>query len=198
MSMLKFLPGILVIQAATGALVAAALSPSASDILWVSLAILGGTVSLIAALWFGSIAEHARKDAANTAAVRFAKERENIRVAAERERENIRVTAESDKLAALENSHQRIMQETRRAQNKANLQLGLGLAGLITLGGVMLAIEFMTMGLLIMATAGGALGGYLVRARQDARVAGRDGGKALPRFSRVKAIRAERVDAPPR
>jgi Flp pilus assembly protein TadB len=187
MSMLKFLPGILVVQAATAALMAAALAPSASDALWVPLAALDLIVMVGAALWLASIAEHVKKDALSDAAARFAREREHIRVA-----------AETDKRAALEDTHQRLIKETRRAQNKANLQLGLGLAGLLTLGGVMLAIEFMTMGLLIMATAGGALGGYLVRARQDARVARRNAAKALPSSGAVKAIEAERIDSPPR
>lgn len=187
MSMLKFLPGILVVQAATAALVVAALAPSSSEALWVPLAALDLIVTLIAALWLASIAEHVKKDALVDAAARFAREREHIRVA-----------AETDKRAALEDTHQRIVKETRRAQNKANLQLGLGLAGLLGLGGLMLAIEFMTVGLLIMATAGGALGGYVLRARQDGRIGRRSGAKTLPRSGPIKAIEAERVDSPPR
>jgi hypothetical protein len=186
MSMLRFLPGILVVQAATAALMLAALGPS-SGAAWIPLAALGAIVTVIAALWFGSIAEHVKKDALTDAAARFAQEREHIRVA-----------AETDKRAALEDTHQRIVKETRRAQNKANLQLGLGLAGLLMLGGLMLAIEFMTVGLLIMATAGGALGGYVFRARQDARVARRNAAKTLPRSEPIKAIEAERVDSPRR
>jgi hypothetical protein len=187
MSMLKFLPGILVVQAATAALAAAVLAPSSSEAVWVPLAALALVVTLIAALWFGSIAEHVKKDALTEARVQFA-----------REREHIRVTAETDKRAALEDTHQRLVKETRRAQNRANLQLGLGLAGLLALGGLMLAIEFMTVGLLMMATAGGALGGYVFRARQEARAVRRKAAEALPRSRPIKAIEAERVDSPPR
>lgn len=184
--MLRFLPGILALQAATAALMVAALGPS-SEALWAPLAVLGALVTLIAGLWFGAIAEHVKKDALAEAAARFARERENIRVA-----------AETDKRAALEDSHQRIVKETRRAQNKANLQLGLGLAGLLGLGGLMLAIEFMTVGLLLLATAGGALGGYLFRARQERRIGRRNAEKALPRSEPIQAIEAERVESPPR
>lgn len=162
-SLLKFLPGIIVLEVATAALLFALTLPTAHAGLWAPIAVLGGVVTLLAAIWFGSIADHVRKDALLGARASHA-----------REREDLVVTAELEKRAALEQSHQRLMQATARAQAQASWRLGLGLTGLVALGGILLAIEFMTVGLLVMAAAGGALGGYVLRARQEQRFLLRD------------------------
>lgn len=133
MSMLRFLPGILAVQVATALLVVAGTGSSPD---WPPLAALAAIITLLAGLWFGSIAEHLKKDALTWAAASFA-----------REREHLVVRAETDKRAALEETHRRLVLETRRAQRKAHLVLGLGLLGLLTVGGVLLAVEFMTVGL---------------------------------------------------
>jgi membrane protein implicated in regulation of membrane protease activity len=161
MSLLKFLPGILVVQAATAALLVNAMG-SSLEAHWLAMAILVILVTLLATLWFGSIAEHVKKDALAEAAIEFA-----------REREKILMTAETSKRVALEESHQRIVHETRKVHSRANLKLGLGLFGLFSLGALMLVIEFMTVGLFVLSTAGGVLAGYILRARQDALVARR-------------------------
>ena len=158
MALWRFLPGILVLESATAALVYAMLLPGAQQAFWLPAAVLGGGVTLLTAFWFGSIAEHIRKDAVQRAGSLHA-----------RERETLVITAEADKRAALEQNHQRLLKATARAQAQANWRLGMRLAGLLALGGVLLAVEFMTVGLLVMAAAGGALGGYLLRARQTPR-----------------------------
>ncbi len=180
MSLLRFLPGILVLQISTATLVYALMMPESHDALWIPVTVLGGVVSLLSALWFGSIAEHVKKDALASAKTTHA-----------RERENLVVTAEIDKRAALEKSHQRILRETARAQSQAYWRLGLGLTGLLALGGIMVAIEFMTVGLLMMATAGGALGGYVLRSRQEPRLYGRgDGPPRLLTAADIKILDA--------
>jgi hypothetical protein len=162
-SFFRFLPGILILEIAAAALVYALLMPGALPAMWMPVAVLGGVVTLLAAVWFGAIAEHVRKDALLNARARHA-----------RERETLVVTAEVDKRAALEESHRRILRETAQAQAQANWRLGMGLAGLLALGGILLAIEFMTVGLLVMAATGGLLGGYVLRARQSSRWLGRN------------------------
>jgi hypothetical protein len=179
--MFRFLPGILVVQAATAALIVAA-TGSASEANWAAMAALALIITVLAALWFGSIADHVKKDALANASTGFAREREHLLVA-----------AETEKRAALEASHRTIVRETQRARTRANVKLGLGLLALLSLGGLMLAIEFMMVGLLIFATAGGALGGYLVRVRQDS-LAGRK--KAVP--APVETIEAVREKPAPR
>ncbi len=155
MLLLRFLPGILVLEMATAALVYVLVAPGTPPAFWVPALVLGGAVTLLTAFWFGSIADHVKKDAVRRAGVRHAQDREGLVVA-----------AEIDKRAALEQNHQRLLKAAARAQAQANWRLGLGLTGLLTLGGMLLAIEFMTVGLLVMALAGGALGGYVLRARQ--------------------------------
>jgi O-antigen/teichoic acid export membrane protein len=180
MSLLRFLPGIILLQISTAALVYALMFPGAHDALWIPVAVLGAVVCLLSAFWFGSIADHVKKNALA-----------NVRTQHALEREKIVVTAEIDKRAALEQSHQRILKETARAQSQAYWRLGLGLIGLLALGGIMVAIEFMTVGLLIMATAGGALGGYVIRSRHDARFPGRSIGQPpLLTAGEIKAFKA--------
>jgi Flp pilus assembly protein TadB len=158
MSWLRFLPGILALEMVAAIFAFVWVQPAANDALLLPLGLILMIVTLLAAVWFGSIADHVRKDAlAKTQSVHA------------RERESLAIKAEAEKRSALEHSHLRIMKETARAQAQANWRLGLGLGGLVAVGGILLAIEFMTVGLLVMATAGGALGGYLTRARQESR-----------------------------
>jgi fatty acid desaturase len=178
---LRFLPGILLLEIAAAALVYALLIPGAQQGFWLPVAVLGGVVTLLAAVWFGAIAEQVRKDALLNARAQHA-----------RERETLVVTAEMDKRAALEQSHQRILRETARAQAQANWRLGLGLAGLLALGGVLLAIELMTVGLLVMAATGGLVGGYLLRARQSSRWLGSN--EREPPLLAERAVRT--IEAP--
>ncbi|MBS1213447.1 MAG: uncharacterized protein H6R26_2064, partial [Proteobacteria bacterium] len=85
-----------------------------------------------------------------------------------REREQILVSAEADKRSMLQESHEQIVRETNRAHARANLKLGAALAGLLGIGGLLLAIEFVSIGLMTLTAAGGMLAGYVMRARQDA------------------------------
>lgn len=154
-SPLKFLPGIIVGQAATAALVVAAMNSAENDHQAVLVAI-ALIIALMLALWFAALGEHIRKDALLAAKDEFA-----------RERERIIVSAEVDKRSMLEQTHQRIVAETRRAHSRANLKVGLALAGLAGIGALLLAIELVSFGLMTLSAAGGLLAGYVIRARQD-------------------------------
>lgn len=183
MSWLRFLPGIMALELIAATFAYVWVQPAANDALLLPLGLIVLIVTLLAAVWFGSIADHVRKDAlARTHSVHA------------RERESLAIKAEAEKRSALEQSHQRIMKETARAQAQANWRLGLGLGGLVAVGGILLAIEFMTVGLLVMATAGGALGGYLTRARQESRWL-RRGDSTVPLLPErpIKTIEAPRA-----
>lgn len=156
MSIFKFLPGIIILQIATAVFVIAA-GGSTYRPYWASLGVLALIVNLLVAFWFGSTADHIKKDA-------LAKAKE----AFERERERLLVTAEAGKRAVLEETHKRIVKETNRAHAKANFKVGAAFAGVLCLATLMLSIQFFTAGLLTLATAGGALAGYIARARQEA------------------------------
>ena len=151
----KFLVGILLLQGTAGLLVYAALKSDKIEV-WLLLGALAVVISLFVAFWFASIAGHLRKDA-------LARVRESF----SREREKIRVKAEREKTKVIKESHQEIAKERSRAQNKANFKVGASLAAAAGLGVLMLLTQFVTVGLLTLTTAGGALGGYLFRARQD-------------------------------
>ena len=154
-SAFRFFIGTLIIQAATVILVIVAIQGPLEQT-WIVLLLLVLATGFFAALWFASIANHASKEA-------VARTKENF----SRERERIRVRAEAEKTKLIEQSHQQMIKETSRVQAKANLKLRTAFIGLLAVGTFMLFTQFITLGLLALTTAGGALGGYVVRARQD-------------------------------
>jgi len=111
--------------------------------------------SVLAAFWFSSIARHRHLD-----------ELETMKEAHARERENIRVDAERQKARIISKSQQQILKESRRAHAGANFKVGAAFAAALAFGAVMLYSQFVTFGLLILTTAGGALTGYLARGKQ--------------------------------
>jgi len=157
-AMLQFLPGIIIAQLLTGALVY--LSPSITGSNWIILAGILLVLAILIALWFGSIAKHISKDEIIKLTNSFTKEKEKIRV-----------KAEKDKNKIVEETHKKINKETRRTHGKANLKVGAAFAGAAGVGILMLITELLTMGLLTLSTAGGALAGYITRTRQESRSA---------------------------
>ena len=153
--MLRYLPGILIIQAATIALILAAIKTTDPEI-WVAIGSLAVIISLVTAFWFGSISSHVKKDAVARTREEFSRERENLRVNAERQKSRL-----------IKKSHDQINKETNRAHAKANFKVGAAFAGIIGAGALMILTQFLTLGLLTLATGGGALAGYLARTRQD-------------------------------
>jgi mannitol-specific phosphotransferase system IIBC component len=153
--MLKYLPGILIIQIATVAM-ALAVIKSADRELWLAVLLLALIISLVTAFWFASIASHAKKDALARAKDEFHKEREKLRVNAERQ-----------KTSLMRKSHEEIRKETNRVHARSSFKLGAGFIGIVAAGSLMIFSQFITLGLLTLAVGGGALGGYLMRVRQE-------------------------------
>lgn len=155
--MLRFLPGVLLIQAITAALVFALLRSDSVELRWV----FGGLVglfSLVAALWFGSIAAHRSRDAVSRVEERFA-----------RDREKMKLSAEKAKSQAMLKVHKDAAREVKRAQGKANTMVMAAFAGTIGLGVLMVFSNLLTLGVVTLSASGGALGGYLLRLRQEGR-----------------------------
>jgi len=71
-----------------------------------------------------------------------------------------------DKTREIRNSHQQVLRETRRLQNRSTLKLGAAMTGIAGMGVILLFTQFMTLGVLAMSATGGALLGYGIRARQ--------------------------------
>ena len=153
--MLKFIPGILILQVITIALVLIApADPANWD--WLRRAIPVLIAGFLTAFWFGSIAAHQRRDEINRLKEHHAKQRETIRIKAERA-----------KTRFVKQTHRKTLQQTRRAARRANIKVGLAFAGVAAVGGALIMTQFMSVGLLLLTSAGGALGGYMLRVRQE-------------------------------
>jgi Flp pilus assembly protein TadB len=153
--MLKFIPGILLLQAITIALVLIA-PGDLENWGWLRLAVPVLIVGLLTAFWFGSVAAYQREDKISRLKERHAKERETIRVNAERAKTRL-----------IKQSQHKAMREVRRSSTRANIKIGLAFAGAAALGGLLILTQFMSLGVLTLAAVGGALGGYTLRLRQE-------------------------------
>ncbi len=153
--MLKYLSGILIIQVATVAMTFAVIK-SADQELGLAVLLLALIISLVTSFWFSSIASHAKKDALAQAKDEFYKEREKLRVNAERQ-----------KTSLMRKSHEVIRKETNRVHATSNFKLGASFIGIVAAGSLMIFSQLITLGLLTLAVGGGALGGYLMRVRQE-------------------------------
>jgi len=153
--MLKFIPGILILQIITIALVMIA-PPDLENWGWLRLVIPVLIAGLLTAFWFGSIAARQRKDEISRLKEYHAKERENIRVNAERAKTKL-----------VKQAQRKTLHEIRRSSTRANIKIGLAFAGAAGLGGLLILTQFMTLGWLTLTTVSGALGGYLLRIRQE-------------------------------
>ena len=154
--MFKYLLGILIIQAATVAMALAAIKSDDQE-LWLAVLLLALILGLVTAFWFSSIASHAKKDALAHARDEFSKEREKLRVNAER-----------SKTRLIRKSHEEIRKETNRAHARSSFKLGAGFVGIVAAGSLMIFSQLLTLGLLSLAVVGGALGCYLIRVLKEA------------------------------
>ncbi len=166
--MLKFIPGVLLLQLITIALVLIA-PADLSNWGWLRLAAPILIAGFLTAFWFGSIAANQRKDAIS-----------RLKEDHARERENLRVNAERAKTRLVKQTQQKAMQEVRRSSRQSNIRVGLGFAAAAGLGSLLLLTQFVSVGLLVLTTAGGGLGGYLLRLRQE------KGRLQLPRRGRLE------------
>ncbi|MGA8282420.1 MAG: hypothetical protein WB853_16110 [Desulfobacterales bacterium] len=153
--MLKFFPGILLVQVITIGLVLIA-PADLENWGWLRLAVPVLVVGFLTAFWFGSVAAHQREDKISRLKELHAKERENIRINAERAKTKL-----------IKQSQHKTIKALRRSSTRANIKVGLVFAGAAALGGFLILTQFMSLGLLTLAAVGGALGGYILRFRQE-------------------------------
>lgn len=152
--MLRYLPGILLLQLATMGICLFIPQPIEGKA-WVAVLLPIALLGLFVALWFASISKNKTLEAVNKANLAFAKERENIQV-----------KAEKAKTRVVEKAHKQITSESRKTQRNADIKVGVAFAAAVGAGILMLLIELLTFGLMTITTAGGALGGYLLRAKK--------------------------------
>lgn len=132
---------------------------------WLPVVVALAVIALVTAFWFTNVASHLRRD-----------EIERLRSDFARERERLRVKAERDKTKIVAQSQKTVVSETRRAEARANFKIGVAVAAAAGVGLLMVLTNFLTLGLLLMTAAGGALGGYLLRRDWTAKLLGRRNG----------------------
>ena len=154
--MLKFIPGILILQTITIAMVLIAPEDPAANWGWLRLAIPVLVAGCLTAFWFGSIAAHQRKSEISRLKEHHAKERETIRVNAERAKTRL-----------VKKTQRQAEQANRRSARRANIRIGLAGAGVAAVGGLLILTQFFSLGILMLTAAGSALGGYMLRVRQE-------------------------------
>lgn len=174
--MLRFVVGILLVQLASLALVLFARPAQDEWASWLPILVALGVIALVTAFWFTHIVSHLRRDDVERIRSEFAEEREQLRVKAEREKTRL-----------IRKNQKEIVAETRRAQGRANLKVGIALAVAAGSGVLMIVTNFVTLGLLLMTATGGALGGYLLRRKPFLRLGSRSGQPVdLPPSRRIR------------
>ena len=123
-------------------------------------------VALLMAFWLNSLAGHSKKDITQKMKDTFAKEREEIRVKAEKN----------------------IANEAKKTHAKANFKVGAAFAGVLGVGALFVFAQMMTAALLTLTAAGGAATGYYYRGK---RIAKREHERKELEMIDVKAIESE-------
>ena len=113
-------------------------------------------LSTVISLWFSTVARQLADKRVSALKEKFTAEREKINKTAERAKDRL-----------VKKTNKQIEVEARRAKTKANIKVGSAIAVAAGFGVMMLLTQFVTLGLLTLTTAGGAVGGYLVRSRKE-------------------------------
>jgi hypothetical protein len=166
---LKYLLAVALVQGMTVLLLFAWWHTGSTDVA-LTLAALGLAAGFFAALWLASMARGDRQEALLRAETDLIRERERNRHRTERER-----------FKAAENARRQVQRETRKLKNRSTVRLGAAVAGIAGLGTLLLLTQFLSLGVLLVSSSGGALAGYLLRMRQEFRRVAADGEQALPR-----------------
>jgi len=143
LQLLKYFFAIVLVEVITGVLFV--LSPSSLDntaLLRLIIPLL--FVALLMAFWLNSLAGHSKKDVVDKMKDSFAKEREDIRVKAEKN----------------------IAKEAKMTHAKANFKIGAAFAGVLGVGALFVFAQMMTAALLTLTAAGGAATGYYYRGKR--------------------------------
>ncbi len=152
--MFKYLFGILLVQIVTVSLTL--LVPNDLSMRgWLQFVIPLLCVALVVAFWFNVLAQQRGRDD-------LFKLKENHF----KEREKIRVNAERAKSRAVKKTQKEMTKEVSRTHSKAGLKVAATTSVAVGIGAVMVMTELMTFGLLTLTATGGALSGYLYRGKK--------------------------------
>ena len=178
--MWRYFPGIVLVQLVTLTLFWVNRSASLEELL-----LRAGLPALfiagVTALWLSTIGRMDAERRQNKLREQHFSEREKLHRKIERVRSDTLQQASADKAQIIERAHtererlvkqthKEIIKQERRVGRRANMKVGLAFMAMTGLGVLMLITELLTLGLLTITTAGGAMGGYLLRWRQTRRV----------------------------
>jgi ABC-type transport system involved in cytochrome bd biosynthesis fused ATPase/permease subunit len=175
--MLRFLLGILLVQAVSVLLVVGVASPALDWHGWLPILVALATIGLVAAFWFTTVASGLRRDEIHRLREDFARQREDLRVKAEREKTRL-----------VRRSHKDASSEARRTESRANRKVAMAVAAASAVGVLMIFASSLALGLSLLTGAGGALGGYLAGRRWPPNALGLSE-TALPRKTRRRLPR---------
>ena len=183
--MLKFLPGILLIQFVTIGLMLMAFNWSQDIQLIIVIIVIGLISAILVAFWFSSVALNFSIDEQAQIVEKHVHDREKMIKDAEkvktdvmieksqlqdqhaREREKILLDAEREKSSVVEESYKKIEKESRKAHSRANLKVGLAFTAALGVSGVMIFSQLITVGVMFLVASGSGLSGYVLRGRHD-------------------------------
>ena len=183
--MLKFLPGILLIQFVTIGLMLMAFNWSQDIQLIIVIIVIGLISAILVSFWFSSVALNFSIDEQAQIVEKHVHDREKMIMDAEkvktdvmieksqlqdqhaREREKILLDAEREKSSVVEESYKKIEKESRKAHSRANLKVGLAFTAALGVSGVMIFSQLITVGIMFLVASGSGLSGYVLRARHD-------------------------------
>ena len=178
--MLRYLPGIVLVQIVTFTLFWVNQGASLEQLL-LRVGLPAVMFSAVTALWLSLIGRMDAEQRNSALREQHAEERMQLNREIERVRSEALQEASADKAQLLERAHtererlvrqthKEIMKQERSASRRSNMKVGLAFMGLTGFGVLMLVTQFMTLGLLTITTAGGAMGGYLLRWKQSKHV----------------------------
>ena len=178
--MLRYLPGIVLVQIVTFTLFWVNQGASIEQLL-LRVGLPAVMFSAVTALWLSLIGRMDAEQRNSALREQHAEERMQLNREIERVRSEALQEASADKAQLLERAHtererlvrqthKEIMKQERSASRRSNMKVGLAFMGLTGFGVLMLVTQFMTLGLLTITTAGGAMGGYLLRWKQSKNV----------------------------
>ncbi|CAA6822539.1 MAG: Unknown protein, partial [uncultured Thiotrichaceae bacterium] len=91
----------------------------------------------------------------------------SLKEAHAKEREKIRVSAERAKHRITKEAQKQVEKEIRSTSAKANFKVGAVVAGAVGIGGLLVLTQFVALGVMVLTTAGGTMGGYLLRYKHE-------------------------------
>jgi len=154
-AMLRFFFGLALAQTITALIVALyPTRPGFEKLLLAAFTIV--LLAIVLSLWFGTITRQLGDRRVAAVKQQFLQEREKLNIKAERAKNRMAKKTQKE-----------IEANARRAKTGANFKVGAAIAVAAGFGVMMMFTQFITLGLLTLTTAGGAVGGYLTRARRE-------------------------------